>query len=101
LIKSFMEYHLEMTHRVWDSIDQITDEQFLTDDAYSRGSIRNLMVHLAATDSNWLAGLKNIPEDQDEPGKKLEDYADRSIVREFWDITAKDLATYIENLTES
>jgi len=101
MIKAFVEYHLDMTRRVWDSIDQITDEQFLTDDAYSRGSIRNLMVHLAATDSNWLAGLKNIPEDQDEPGKKLEDYTDRSIVREFWNITAKDLATYIERLTES
>ena len=63
LIKTFIEYHIDMTRRVWDSINQITDEQFLADDAYSRGSIRNLMVHLASTDRRWLAGLKNL-EDQ-------------------------------------
>lgn len=100
VFKTFIEYHLDMTRRVWDSIDQITEEQFLSDDIYSRGSIRNLMVHLAATDSNWLAGLKNIPEDKDEPGKKLEDYSNRAIVREFWDNTAKDVADFIETLTE-
>jgi uncharacterized damage-inducible protein DinB len=59
------------------------------------------MVHLAATDSNWLAGLKNIPEDQDPPGKKLEDYTDRASVREFWDNTAEDIADYIGNLNEA
>ena len=100
LIQTFTQYHLDMTHRLWESIDQITEEQFLADDAYSRGSIRNLMVHLAATDSNWLAGLKNIPEDQDPPTKALEDYSNRHIVREFWDQTAKDLADYVEGLTE-
>jgi uncharacterized damage-inducible protein DinB len=41
---------LEITRRVWDTIREIADEQFLADDAYSRGSIRNLMVHLASTD---------------------------------------------------
>jgi uncharacterized damage-inducible protein DinB len=100
LIKTFTEYHIDMTRRIWESIDQITEEQFLAEDAYSRGSIRNLMVHLTATDSNWLAGLKNIPEDQDEPGRKLEDYSSRAIVREFWDNTAKDVADYVETLTD-
>jgi uncharacterized damage-inducible protein DinB len=101
LIKTFIEYHIDMSRRVWDSIDQITDEQFLADDAYSRGSIRNLMVHLANTDLNWLAGLKNIPEEQDAPKKKYEDYPDRASVRAFWDETAKDVTDYAETLTEA
>src|SRR5678816_4059555 len=100
LIKTYIEYHIDITRRVWDSINQITDEQFLADDAYSRGSIRNLMVHLATTDSNWLAGLKNIPEDQDPPKKKYEDYPDRTSVRAFWDSTAKDVEEYAATLTE-
>jgi uncharacterized damage-inducible protein DinB len=100
LIKTFIEYHLDMTRRVWDSIDQINDGQFLADDAYSRGSIRNLMVHLANTDSNWLAGLKNIPEEQDAPRRKYEDYPDRASVRTLWDATAKEVADYVEILTE-
>jgi uncharacterized damage-inducible protein DinB len=101
LIETFVKYHLEMTRRVWESIDQVTDEQFLSEDAYSRGSIRNLMVHLANTDSNWLAGLKNIPESQDPPRRKYEDYPDRVTVRTFWEETAKDLAEYVEKLTEA
>jgi uncharacterized damage-inducible protein DinB len=101
LIKTFIQYHLDMTLRVWESIDQITDEQFLADDAYSRGSIRNLMVHLANTDSNWLAGLKNIPEGQDPPKRRYEDYPDRASVRVFWETTAKDVAEYAGRLTEA
>jgi uncharacterized damage-inducible protein DinB len=100
LIKTFVNYHLDTIQHVWNGIDHITEEQFLADDAYSRGSIRNLMVHLAATDSNWLAGLKNIPEDQDPPQKKLEDFNSRADVREFWDSTATDLAVYVHTLTQ-
>src|SRR6266542_1186558 len=101
LIKTFVDYHLDMTRHVWDSIDQITEEQFLADDAYSRGSIRNLMVHLANTDANWLAGLKNIPESEDPPRRQFEDYPDRASVRTFWEATAKDVADYTEMLTEA
>ena len=100
LIQTLLKYHLDMSRRVWDSIDQITEEQFLADDAYSRGSIRNLMVHLANTDSNWLAGLKNIPESEDPPRREYEDYPDRASVRAFWEATAKDVAEYLETLTE-
>ena len=101
LIKTFIEYHIDMSRRVWDSIDQITNEQFLADDAYSRGSIRNLMVHLANTDSNWLAGLKNLPEEEDAPRRKYDDYPDRASVCAFWDATAKDVSNYAETLTEA
>ena len=46
-----------MSRRVWDSIDQITDAQFLEDDDYSRGSIRNLMVHLVSAIRWTLLGV--------------------------------------------
>jgi uncharacterized damage-inducible protein DinB len=101
IFKTFIEYHIDMSRRVWDSIDQIAEEQFLAEDAYSRGSIRNLMVHLATTDSNWLAGLKNIPESEDPPKRTYEDYPDRASVRAFWDSTAKDLSAYAETLTDA
>jgi uncharacterized damage-inducible protein DinB len=62
MIRKFIEYHYALSRRVWESIDQITEEQFVQNDAYSRGSIRNLMVHLANSDRRWLAGLKDQPE---------------------------------------
>ena len=101
LFKTFIEYHNDMSRRVWESIDQITEEQFVADDAYSRGSIRNLMVHLSNTDSNWLAGLKNIPEEEDVPKKNYVDDPDRTSVRAFWNATTKDLEDYAETLTEA
>jgi uncharacterized damage-inducible protein DinB len=99
LVKTFVQYHIDTTRRLWDVIEHITEEQFLAEDAYSRGSLRNLMVHLAGTDANWLAGLKNISDDQDPPRKKLEDYPDRASVREFWNATAQDLAAYVNKLS--
>ena len=85
-IRTFIEYHVAMTTRVWDSIDQITEQQFLTDDAYSRGSIRNLMVHLAHTDLRWLTGMKDLPDP--EGMKKYEEYPDRATVRKYWETVA-------------
>ena len=97
LIKTFIEYHIDMPRRVWDAINEITDEQFLTDDVYSRGSIRNLMVHLASTDRRWLAGLKNL---EDVGHLKFEDYTTRASARETFENMAKDLAEYVSAITE-
>jgi uncharacterized damage-inducible protein DinB len=100
MVKTFIAYHQAITRRVWDSIDQITEEQFLSDDAYSRGSIRNLMVHLANTDRNWLTGLKNLPDVRAQM-KEYQEYPDRASVRAYWESVAKDLAEYLETLTEA
>lgn len=96
LIKTFIEYHINMSRRVWDSIDQITDEQFLADDAYSRGSIRNLMVHLASTDRRWLAGLKNT---EDVGHLKFEDYSTRIEAHQIFEQVATDLSEYSNSLS--
>ena len=97
LIKTFLEYRLNMSRHVWDSIDQITDEQFLEDDDYWRGSIRNLMVHLASTDRRWLSGLKNGP---DVGHLKFEDYPTRAVAHELFETVAKDFSDYISKVTE-
>lgn len=97
LIQTLITYHVDMTRRVWDSINQITEEQFLEDDAYSRGSIRNLMVHLLSTDRRWLAGLKNLP---DVGHLKFEDYQTQKATREMFEVVGKDLAEYGQTLSK-
>jgi uncharacterized damage-inducible protein DinB len=97
LIKTYTQYHAAMTRRVWDSIERISEEQFLADDKYSRGSIRNLMVHLASTDRRWLAGLKNQP---DVGHLKFEDYPSRAAARELFESVAVDLTEYVSRLDE-
>jgi len=99
MIRTFIEYDHVMMSRVWDSISQISEEQFLADDEYSRGSIRNLMVHLAHTDLRWLTGLKNLPDP--EGMKKYEEYPDRTSVRTYWDAVAKQVSEYVGGLDEA
>ena len=97
LIQLYIEYHIETTRRVWSLIDSITEEQFLADETYSQGSIRNLMVHLTSVDRRWLAGLKN----QEDVGHlRQEDYSTRAAAREAFENVAKDLSDYVSTLTE-
>jgi uncharacterized damage-inducible protein DinB len=98
MIQQLVEYHTAMTRNVWESIGKITDEQFVADDSYSRGSIRNLMVHLASTDRRWLAGLKNLPE---VGHLKFEDFPTIAKGRKAFDSSAQDLAKYVDTLSEA
>ncbi len=97
LIKTFIEYHVSMSRLVWDSIGHLTEEQFLADDAYSRGSIRNLMIHLASTDRRWLAGLKN---EADLGHLRFGDYPTREIARQVFENVAKEMTEYVSTLSE-
>lgn len=98
LVRSYLEYHCTMTRRVWESIAQISEAQFLQDDTYSRGSIRNLMVHLVGTDRRWLAGLKNLP---DVGHLNFADYPDRESARSIFEQVAQDLTDYVAALSEA
>jgi len=100
MVRTFIDYHIDMTRRVWASIDRITEQQFVADDPYSRGSIRNLMVHLSHTDLRWLTGLKNLPD----PGKTMqayETYPDRASAHDYWESVAADLGEYVNGLDDA
>lgn len=99
IVKMMLEYNYDFQWRVWDSIMTLTDEQFTTELDYSRGSIRNHMVHLATVDGGWLRGLK---EDPNARGYnfKPEDYATREAVREICEQSAKEVLAYVNSLTE-
>ena len=98
MIRTFIEYHYALSRRAWESIDQITEEQFVQNDAYSRGSIRNLMVHLSNSDRRWLAGLKNLP---DVGNVKFESYPTQAAARALFEQVAKDVTEYVETLNSA
>lgn len=97
LIKLYIEYHIETTRRVWDVIEQISEDQFLANTIYSHGSIRNLMVHLTSVERRWLAGLKN---QEDVPHLNEEEYDSIAKAREIFELISKDLGDYVLGLTE-
>ena len=100
MIQTFVEYHVDMTRRVWDSAGQISEPQFLADDPYSRGSIRNLLVHMTHTDLRWLTGLKNLPD----IGDQLQGYSaypSRAVAHAYWETVGEDLLGYAKGLGEA
>ncbi len=97
IIQTLIEYDIVMTRRVWESILGISAEQYLQDDQYSRGSIRNLMIHLDSTERRWLAGLKN---EADVGHLIFQDYPDRQQGKDLFETVAADLHGYAGGLTE-
>ena len=61
LIQDYLSYNEALNRRMWESIMTLSDEQFLAENPYSHGSIRNQVVHLAAVDGRWLRGLQSAP----------------------------------------
>lgn len=99
-LQTYVEYHYAITRRVWESIEKISEAQFLANDSYSRGSIRNLMVHLAHTDLSWLAALRNLPDIRPRL-KSFVEYPDRAAVRAYWDSVADDVTAYLSSVSEA
>ena len=52
-IQTFYDYSYWAFERIWDSINQLTDEQFAEEVEYSTGSIRNIVVHLMSSTHRW------------------------------------------------
>jgi uncharacterized damage-inducible protein DinB len=98
-VRSYIEYHIAMTRRVWESIQNLGEEQFVAEIPHSRGSIRNQMVHLATTDARWIRGLQGQPEARQltfDPA----DYPTIQSAQGLWESIAQETLEYVSNLDE-
>jgi uncharacterized damage-inducible protein DinB len=99
LIRSYLEYNDAMNRRVWESVKQLTDEQFVSTIEYSHGSIRDLMVHMAAVDGRWMRGLKGVP-DARSYNLEPDQYPTIKKAYQVWDQTAVELLEFAHSLDE-
>jgi uncharacterized damage-inducible protein DinB len=84
---------------MWNSIMQLSDEQFVAEIDYSHGSIRNQVIHLTAVDGRWLRALLEAPSARQYSLEPV-DYPTRSSAFAVWEETADALQGYVANLTE-
>jgi uncharacterized damage-inducible protein DinB len=93
------DYNYALHSRVWDSIMQITDSQFLEEIPYSIGSIRNHMVHLMNVDQRWLCRVMQMPL----PAQRInqEEYLTRAATRLKWEEIEKFVCNSVYSLSES
>ena len=64
--RHFYEYHFAENRKIWDRyVSQLSDEQFTQHIDYSRGSVRDQILHLMSADDAWFSELRGveIPED--------------------------------------
>ena len=95
--RQFYDYHFDANRTIWNLyITALTDEQFTADAGYSRGSIRNQIVHLVEVDDGWFSELRGeIPEPIDLTG-----VTDRSAIRARWDAVEQTMRAYLADLRD-
>jgi uncharacterized damage-inducible protein DinB len=80
-IQELMTYNYALHRRLWQSIDHLTDEQFVQPVDYSIGSVRNHMVHVMSTDRRWLSRVQGEPLPE---RMNPDDFPTREITKDTW-----------------
>lgn len=96
--RHFYEYHFAENRKIWDRyITALSDEQFTQPAAYSRGSVREQLLHLISCDDSWFSGLRGveIPDDL-----KSVDFENRDSIRAHWDKVEQTMREYLQNLRD-
>lgn len=79
VVNGLFGFHQAMNERLWGIImEHLSDAQFVQDDDYSRGSIRNQLVHMANAQHYWFRAVLNM---RDLPELQAEDYGTREAAR--------------------
>ena len=96
--RHFYEYHFAENRKIWDRyIMQLSDEQFTQHVGYSRGSVRDQILHLMSCDTAWFSGLRgvDIPEDLNPA-----DFPDRESIRVHWNRVEQTMRGYLAELQD-
>jgi len=92
------EYGYWAFEKVWECVLQLSDEQFVQEIGYSRGSIRHQVVHMMSATHRWLIRLKQEPLPEH---LAFEDYETRAKAKSKWDELRAYAMAYINSLSEA
>jgi len=96
--RHFYNYHFAENRKVWEHVAALTFEQFTQKADYSRGSIREQVVHLLDVEDVWFSELQNIqPSD---PLPETTEVDDRDAIRALWDTVEQNTRAYLANLQD-
>jgi uncharacterized damage-inducible protein DinB len=96
--RQFYNYHFAENRKIWDRyVTQLSQEQFTQHVGYSRGSVRDQILHLISCDTTWFSGLRGveIPEDLNPA-----DFQDRESIRAQWDHVEQTMRDYLGALRD-
>jgi uncharacterized damage-inducible protein DinB len=96
--RHFYDYHFAENRKIWDRyVAQLSNEQFTQHVEYSRGSVRDQILHLISCDDVWFSGLCGVEFSGD---LNPADFPTRERIRERWDHVEQDMRTYLAGLQD-
>ena len=96
--RHFYNYHFAENRKVWEHVTALTFEQFTQKVDYSRGSVREQLVHLLDAEDMWFSELRG---DQPlEPLPETVEADDRNVIRAHWDKVEQNIRAYLAELQD-
>lgn len=90
-------YHFAENRTLWAYVTQLSDKQFMQGIGYSRGSVKQQLLHLIEVDEVWFSDLRGVelPEPLDPAG-----FPDLTSIRAYWDSVEQGMREYLAELTD-
>jgi uncharacterized damage-inducible protein DinB len=95
--RHFYNYHFAENRKVWNSVVSLSFEQFAQPVDYSRGSVRDQVVHLIDVEDVWFSELRGVNPSEPLPPA---DFDDRNAIRAHWDNVEKNILAYLAELQD-
>ena len=96
--RHFYNYHFAENRKVWEHVASLTFEQFNQPIGYSRGAIREQVVHLLDVEDVWFSELQGTQPDDPLPETVTAD--DRDAIRAHWDKVEGKVRAYLAALQD-
>jgi uncharacterized damage-inducible protein DinB len=92
------DYHFTENRTMWDNcVTLLSSEQFTQNVAYSRGSVRDQIIHLVDVDELWFSELRGLQPSEPFPAASFDD---RENIRTKWDSVEQRLRDYLAQLRD-
>jgi len=97
-IRTVFEFNYWAFEKVWDCVMKLNDAQFTEELDYSRGSTRNLVVHMMSATRRWIIRLNG---GEMVPHFALEDFSTLAATKDKWDELRAEALDYVNALSEA
>lgn len=93
--RHLFNYHFAENHKIWQHVAALSFEQFTQAAGYSRGSIREQVIHLLDVEDVWFSELRGAEPAEPVPAA---DTDDRELIRTHWDRVEQNIRAYLVEL---
>jgi len=97
-VRTLFEYGYWAFDKIWNCVMQLSDDQFVQELGYSRGSTRNQIVHMMSATRRWIIRLNG---SEMVPHLAFDDFATRAATKAKWNELRAEAMAYISSLTET